>query len=471
MIMRSEAIAGRGAVVAIAALTLSLAPIAHVEAAPAPPSPADAAPAAPTPKPAGASQSPLTFAGVTLYGTVDVGVAYLNHGAPLSADYGAALPFLVQKFSNRSITSIAPNGLGQSKIGLSGVEPLSADASLVFKLETGFQPTSGHLADGPKSLIKDNGLPLASQTTSGDSSRAGQPLEGAAWVGLNSKTFGAVTFGRQNALLLDNVAKYDPQAAAQAFSPLGYTGFTSGAGVTEGARLDQSLKYAYAQGPLRLAYLHQFGKPGSIPGGADQVDAGFDYRGFSADATYTNLHDAISEASLTAAQAAANPGTLAATVSDNLSYALEGRYVWRRLKLYAGWESITFANPTRAVPVGAVGIGGYRISVVNNTAYAIHRVQQVTWTGVRYSVTPAFDISAGYYRYDQNSFKGNGCADASASSCRGQMQDYSLLADYRLSKRFDIYAGVNASNVAHGLAAGYLVTSSAGPMAGARFSF
>ena len=27
----------------------------------------------------------LTFAGVTLYGTVDVGVAYLSHGAPLSS--------------------------------------------------------------------------------------------------------------------------------------------------------------------------------------------------------------------------------------------------------------------------------------------------------------------------------------------------------------------------------------------------
>ena len=34
---------------------------------------------------AGGLPSPLTFDGVTLYGTVDVGLAYLTHGAPLSA--------------------------------------------------------------------------------------------------------------------------------------------------------------------------------------------------------------------------------------------------------------------------------------------------------------------------------------------------------------------------------------------------
>ena len=57
-------------------------------------------------------------------------------------------------------------------------------------LETGFQPTSFHLANGPKSLIIDNGVPLASQTTNGDSSRAGQLFQGAAYLGLASKTLG-----------------------------------------------------------------------------------------------------------------------------------------------------------------------------------------------------------------------------------------------------------------------------------------
>src|SRR5512142_1723370 len=40
-----------------------------------------------------AGPAPLTWNGITLYGTVDVGVAYLNHGAPLSPTYGPGLPF------------------------------------------------------------------------------------------------------------------------------------------------------------------------------------------------------------------------------------------------------------------------------------------------------------------------------------------------------------------------------------------
>jgi predicted porin len=413
----------------------------------------------------------LTYRGITLYGTIDVGIAHMTHGAPLSAYYGPGLPFVIQKFNNRPITSITPNGLGQSKIGLSGVERLSDDLTAVFKLETGFQPTSGHLADGPRSLIVNNRLPLDQQITSGDSSRAGQVFQGAAYAGVVSKTWGALTVGRQTSILLDNFARYDPQALAQAFSVLGYTGFTAGAGTTQTARLNPSAKYTYAQGPARFAVAHQFGSTGAYPGNIDQVDLGFDYKGFSADVTYTHVSDAISESSLNAAQEAANPGTLAATISDDTSYVLEGKYVFGRAKLYAGYENITFANPSHPLAAGFKGIGGYRLSVVNNTAYSIHRVTQVSWVGASYNITPKLGVSAGYYRYDQNSFKGNGCADTSFSSCSGNLTDYSIVGDYRFSRTWDVYAGVNHSGVSGGLASGYLQTANTSPMAGVRLNF
>jgi hypothetical protein len=96
----------------------------------------------------------LTYAGVTLYGTIDLGVAYLSHGAPLSSSWGPGLPSFVQNFSNHSITSVGGNGLSQSKVGLSGVEPLWwGDWNAVFRLETGFDPWSGRLVDAPASLV------------------------------------------------------------------------------------------------------------------------------------------------------------------------------------------------------------------------------------------------------------------------------------------------------------------------------
>src|ERR1700722_17633900 len=74
-------------------------------AAPSPASPGAAAPAKSKDAPT------LTFAGVTLYGTIDAGIAYMTHGAPLSQTWSPGLPYFIQSFSNHSILSAGPNGL------------------------------------------------------------------------------------------------------------------------------------------------------------------------------------------------------------------------------------------------------------------------------------------------------------------------------------------------------------------------
>ena len=413
----------------------------------------------------------LTWHGITLYGTFDMGVAHLDHGAKLTSYYGPGLPFVIQKNANRAITSISPNGLSQSKLGISGAEPINDDMKLVFKLETGFQPTSGHLSNGSKSLIIDNGRPLTDQVTNGDSSRAGQLFEGAAWLGVASKAYGTLTYGLQNSLFLDNFAKYDPQNSSQSFSVLGYSGYAPGGGATETARLPSAVKYVLAKGPVRVSALHNFQGAANFVGQADQVNLGGDYKGLSVDVTWSHVASATSESPLSAAQNAIHPGTLAATISDNTAYAIEARYVYGKAKFYGGFENIEMANPKHPLAASFRGIGGYDVDFVNNNAYAIHRVEKVSWVGVRYSVNDRLDLVGAYYRYDQNSYKGNGCSDTSAGSCSGQLQDVSAVADYRLTKRFDVYAGVNHSSVAGGLASGYLQTSNTAPVMGVRFNF
>lgn len=436
---------------------------------------AKAQPAAQSTDGAAASQKAkddsLTLFGITLYGVVDIGVAHLDHGAPLSQTYGPGLPFLLQKFNNREITSLAPNGLSQSKIGISGVEPITGDVAAVFKLETGFQPTSLRLTDGPKSLVASNGVPLDQQRESGDTSRAGQPFQGAAYAGLQSKTFGTLTYGRQNNLILDNLQKYDPQQQSQAFSPIGYSGVAGGGGDTEDSRLDQTLRYAVQYGKARLTAQHQFERGNGLPGGSDGVDVGYDLGGLSLDAAYVHVGDAVSAASLTAAQAAVAPGTLAGTISDNTTWTLQGKYAWKRVKLYAGYEHIELANPARPIAKGADTIGGYVLSTVNNAAYANPKIQQFYWLGLRYAVTSRLDVTGAVYRNSQNSYKGNGCSDRSFSSCAGAHDEASLVAAYKLTKHFDLYAGVNYSSATGGMASGYLNTAVLSQMGGVRFSF
>jgi predicted porin len=418
----------------------------------------------------------LTYAGITLYGTVDMGITYLSHGAPLSATWGPGLPTFVQNYSNHSITSIGGNNLSQSKVGLSGVEPLFVgDWTAVFRLETGFNPWSGRLVDGPESLVADNGKAAAVKTSAGDSSRAGQPFQGAAYVGVSSKTFGTLTFGRQNGLMLDNLSKYDPQLQAQAFSPISLSGTAGGLGDTQSNRLDQSIKYVLNVGPGRLALLHQFGSDGYVPEGGNEADIGMDLGGFSVDALWGVIHGEVAAASLSAAQVLVQPpGTLAATVSDNTGYSLQTSYNAKEIfpiKFYAGWERVKYNNPEHPLPVGTVDIGGYVLSVVNNAAFDIQKIFQVSWVGARYSMTPAFDLTAAYYQYNQKSYNANGCSNNSAATCAGELHDASLVADYHLTKRFDTYAGIQYSLVQNGLAAGYLVTSVWAPTAGFRFNF
>lgn len=457
-----------GVISAAAALAIGAgcAHAAETDAGPASAPPAASPPRAPKPLERG-----LTFHGVTLYGVVDFGVAYLNHGAPLSADYGPGLPFMVQKFSDRPTFSLAPNGLSQSRIGLSGVEPVGGGVSFVFRLETGFQPTSGRLTDGPASLIKDNGRVLAAYVESGDASRAGQPFQGAAYAGFSSKTFGTLTYGWQNSLLLDDLIKYDPQAQSYAFSAIGYSGVAGGGGDTEDARLGSTLKYAVGLGPIRLALLHQFGRSHAVPEGSEAADVGLDLGGFSVDAVYDRVKGAVAAASLTATQNLAHLGTLAATISDNTTYSVQAKYTFRHAKLYAGYERLEYANSSDRLAPGFGDIGGYTISVVNNTAYANHKILQISWIGLRYSATPRLDLTGAYYRYDQNSYKGNGCSDESAASCGGSFYEVSATAVYKLVRHVDLYGGVVSSRVMDGLASGYLKTASTGPMAGVRFSF
>ncbi|HEY0748793.1 MAG TPA: porin [Steroidobacteraceae bacterium] len=432
----------------------------------------------------------LTYAGITLYGTLDIGVEYVSHGAPLSQLWGPGLPSFIQSFSNRSITSVNGSGLSQNKIGLSGVEPLFGlgDWTGIFRVETGFNPWDGRLVDGPGSLALNNGKAVAVRSSAGDSSRAGQAFNGVAFGGFSSKTFGTLTFGRQNGLMLDMLNKYDPQLQSQAFSPISLSGTSGGLGDTQSNRLDNSVKYVLQAGPGRVAIMHGFGTDGYVPQSSNEVTLGADYAGFSFDALYGVVHGEVAASSLSAAQVTTiqtlgyNPSnTLAATVSDNTGYSLQASYNAKDyfpIKFYAGWERIKYNNPSHPDPVGTIDLGGYVLGVVNNSAYwsagangLRQRILQISWVGARWSVTPDFDLTAAGYGYNQKSNAGNGCRNASSGTCAGELADLSLVADYHFTKRFDSYLGVNWSRVQNGLSAGYLFTSEYSPMLGVRFNF
>jgi hypothetical protein len=193
----------------------------------------------------------------------------------------------------------------------------------------GFDPYSLQLANGPRSLLENNGVPLASQTSNADSSRAGQFFNGAGYAGVSNTTLGTLTLGRQNSLTLDGVNSYDPMGGSYALSVIGFSGATAGVGDTEDARYTSALKYRVDVGMFRAAALYQFGSYGLGNASSDayQFQLGGDFSGgaygkLSFDAIYSHVDDAVSTAALSAAQNLKFPGTLAATISDDSSVML-----------------------------------------------------------------------------------------------------------------------------------------------------
>ena len=468
-------------------LTASLAAAGVAQAQTAPPAPAPA----PATK---AEDSSLSWKGITLYGTVDIGIQTDTHSAPFSDYFPAVSGALVQKNDYDSPTGIAGSNLSQSRIGLSGNEPIAGDWAGVFRFETFFNPWSGDIADACKSLTLNNGKALTAQTTGVDSSICGQLFAGGAYAGFSSPSYGSFTFGRHVTLLADGIAKYDPLSASNAFSLIGYSGTAAGGGDTEDRRLDQSIKYTAKYDWLHLGALYQFGgASGSINTGY-QFTIGGEYAGFSIDGYYFKKYDAVVVSALSAAQVttlqtgtctAAAPATpqcwpisnsLSATVSDNQTYAVMLLYAppGAPIKVSGGYERIEFNNPNNPLPAGSLTIGGYILGFTNNAAYNSQKVLEVYWGGLKWGITSDLDLMTAYYGFNQDAFAtgaNTGCSTKANAACSGTETVLTLVLDYKLSKRFDVYAGSMYSGVQGGLANGYLNTTNVATTAGLRFRF
>jgi len=423
----------------------------------------------------------LTWKGITLYGVVDIGVQYDTHMAPFTPYRPAASGNIVRQNSRQSVVGLTPSNMGQSRVGLQGIEPLGGDWAAVFQVETFFNPQSGEIANSLKSLTANNGVPLAKQTVGVDGSSAGQAFQ-TAYVGLKSQRFGALTFGRQVTLVLEGIIKYDPNYNASAFGLLGASNTYSGAGSQESNRLDSTAKYAVSfNDVLHLGALYRFNGSSGSANSAFQANLGADLGRASVDAYYSKVNSAITAAALTSAQVAQLPAlgysvsdSLAATISDNTAYAFMGLYTFDRLKLFAGYEYIKYENPKTPLSVGFVNIGGYVLAAVSNAAYDNAKMVQVYWTGLRYTVVRGLDLTAAYYGVHQNAYGSGsqaGCSSNAHSVCSGDTEAFSFDADYRFNVHFDAYVGAMYSAVHDGMAAGYILTTNINPTIGVRYKF
>src|SRR6201984_1260607 len=76
----------------------------------------------------------LSIGGVTLYGTIDIGYAYQNHGVPAHSQLPGQLEsqgFTRTRTFAGSVSTVTSSGLEQSKVGIRVAQPIMPDWSLV----------------------------------------------------------------------------------------------------------------------------------------------------------------------------------------------------------------------------------------------------------------------------------------------------------------------------------------------------
>jgi predicted porin len=459
----------------------------------------------------------ICWHGVCLYGNFDMGVEYNQHGSPSSPLAGGPLNTMLEKQSNGSQFLAAPNQLSTSFIGLRGKQEIADNLYAVFNLQTLFNPASGSNANGIGALVQNNGFGQAPQlgtlaNSYGDSSKAGQMFNNAAYFGVSSPTYGTLTMGRQSALSSDNIVNYDALSGSNAWSLFTFEGAVGAGGNTENRIYDNSFEYRLNVGPVRLAAEVQIrnGNNSGV-GNAFEGDIGFDYMGLSMDFLGGKIEDAVSFAGgpLSSAQVAAvqanqasatgnglgyaipcSLGCLPGTVSDNTVFEVAARYTIGPWKFFGGYEHITKTNPNNPLLPGATIIGGYALGLVNNNNYLTNAQFNNFWVGVKYAITPTLDIAASYYHFGQGFFAVGGapsaaltggvgayvnqpggaisnaaqaaaCAANSAAStgCAGAEDTVGLVLDWRFARHVDVYAGVAYSQRTGGPASGFITSN------------
>ena len=320
----------------------------------------------------------------TIYGVADAGVAYANNQ------------------NGNANTYLRSGSLSASKIGFQGVEALGGDLQALFLLESGFELDSGaHSASG--SLFNRQ-----------------------AYVGLQSRAYGAVTAGRQYTpyyLLVGSLASSNVLTGATGAHPGDIDGLDTTVRVNNSLTysspvwrgLQASTQYGFGEaadgnavGSSFSAALKYSASPAEFALGYLKLRNGKDGMGWSANASGNFGISAI------------NQGYASA---ESIQFIAAGaRYTMGKWMVGANASNVQYQAGTRSA---------FRDTAIFNTAGLISS----------YQLTPRWFLAAGYS--DTFASRANGIAD------RARYRQLSFEQNYALSKRTAIYL-IEARQLARG---------------------
>jgi len=341
---------------------------------------------------------------VTLYGVIDTGLRYDTNADGMG----------------NKATYINAGTLSNSRFGIKGMEDLGGGMKAGFQLESGFAVGNGS-QDGISFIGNANRL-----------------FNRTAKVGLEG-AFGSLYFGRQYSVLFNIMDMYEPTDF------LNVQSYSDGATVVptnyfvDGIRVDNNIYYMGTFGPVGV---HVSYAPGGVPGsnsaGAhESIGLSYDDNVLKLGAVFNRT---VSNGN---GQGTAPFGTFAnsnASTNNTDTYSLGGAYIFGPVK-------------------GMLGYAYNKVGLATSQSWN----QNTIFGGLVYSVTPVIDVTAAYYRH-----KLNAASSGVVGAKDGKADVYVLVADYKLSKRTDLYAEYDYTRTGSkdGLQNAYFDSSSANVLSG-----
>lgn len=314
---------------------------------------------------------------VTLYGIIDLGISYVNNT------------------SGHSQWQEQSGILQGSRFGMKGAEDLGGGTKAIFQLENGFNAANGKLAQHSRMFGRQ------------------------AYVGLTNDSFGTLTLGRQYDPVVDMVQSttFNGQWGAFFSHPADIDNTDNGFRINNAVKY-VSPKFAGLQAEAMYAFggvAGQFGQNSTI-GGALSYSAGPLYVG--AGYFYArNPGVQFDDGNFNANQA---PGAVDPTTG-----------IWGLVGLPRNMQVASLgASYTMGPALFGANFSDVRFDDANGVVGNKVRFDSAELWG-QYSLTPATTLGAGYtFTF--------GKVDATGQKPKyGQLN---LVADYRLSKRTDVYA-------------------------------
>ncbi|BBP97163.1 porin [Burkholderia sp. SFA1] len=324
---------------------------------------------------------------VTLYGLIDGGLTYTSNEI---ASTGGG-------HSNWQMTSGA---VQDSRWGLRGAEDLGSGLKAVFALENGFNLNNGEFASGSRIFNR------------------------LAYVGVSSRDYGALTFGRQTDGMVDFVG------------PLALTGTEYGGthfahpfdidNLNDSFQINNSVKYV---SPDFAGF-----RFGALYGFSNQAGGFTNNRAYSFGASYVRGPWNVGFGYLRLDSSARTPAQLNTNgaVTDTTAASLQGALTTSAVPI------VVLADKNETLGVGVNYLFGPAVAGFVYTQSKITRFFQTNLSvnfqnfegNFRFALTPAVELS-GAYTYSR--------AGGSGSGSIPHWNQVSAMADYRFSRRTDVY--------------------------------